>query len=69
MYLSHDRHVIQWNNPFHKKSYDHTYNNTCAASNWLDQLASLLFVLIRLLIATKMASDFATQTVERRVCV
>ena len=40
---------------------DHTCNNTCAASHWLDQLASLLFVLIRLLIATKMASDFATQ--------
>ena len=36
-------------------------NNTCAASHWLDQLASLLFVLICLLIATKMASDFATQ--------
>ena len=28
------------------------------ASHWLAQLASLLFVLIRLLIATKMASDF-----------
>ena len=39
-------------------NYDHTYNNTCAASHWLAQLASLLFVLMRLLIATKMASDF-----------
>ena len=44
----------------HFIKYDHTCNNTCAASHWLDQLASLLFVLIRLLIATKMASDFAT---------
>ena len=45
-----------------KKSYDHTCNNTCTASHWLAQLASLLFVLILLLIATKMASDFGDAT-------
>ena len=47
---------------FIEKSYDHTCNNTCAVSHWLAQLASLLFVLIRLLIATKMASDFGDAT-------
>ena len=33
-----------------------------AASHWLAQLASSLFALIRLLIATKMASDFSDAT-------
>ena len=56
-----------WNNSENitanaEKTYDHTYNNTCAASHWLAQLASLLFVLIRLLIATKMASVFVDAT-------
>ena len=37
-------------------------NNTCMASYWLAQLAKLLFVLIRLLIATKMASNFGDAT-------
>ena len=37
-------------------------NNTCTASNWLAQLASLLFVLIHLLIAIKMQSNFGDAT-------
>ena len=62
--LSHDRHVIQWNNSFHKNHLiTRVRNNTCTASHWLDQLAALLFILIRLLIATKMASDFGDATV------
>ena len=41
--LSHDHQVIQWNNPWHKKSYDHMCYNTCKASHWLDLLHSLIF--------------------------
>ena len=36
-------------------------------SNWLVQLASLLFVLIHLLIATKMASDFGDATITFKI--
>ena len=44
------------------KSYNHTCYNTCKASHWLAYLPSLIFVLLRLLIATKMVSAFADTT-------
>ena len=40
----------------------HTCYNTCKASHWLASLPSLIFVLLRLLIATKMVSAFADTT-------
>ena len=42
-------------------------NNTYAALSWLAHLASLLFVLIRLLTITKMVSDFGDTTLPFKI--
>ena len=55
-YLSHDRQVIQWNNPCHK---NHTCNNTCKASPLVSQIILINIRITPLLIATKMVSTFA----------